>query len=118
MLVIKYSMSEMFATLCVYVKKTVEVVMSIFYKPFGFYLVWITLHYISAHIYTSICVPLTLWGFISAPFIVMNPLCGGIEWVIHNSLIVIANMWIALGTWVTANVLFTTYNSMRDNILK
>jgi hypothetical protein len=111
-------MYEMLIVIGESLKRVLDVCISVLYKPVGFYLVWILLHYLSVHIYTKVCVPLSLWGFISSPFIVMNPLCGGLEWIIHNSLIIISSMWAALGTWITTNVLFTTYNSMRDNIIK
>lgn len=108
-------MDEILTTISERLQQIFKAVLLVLYKPYGFYLTWILLHYLSAHIYTQTCVPLTLWGFISSPFIVMNPICGGLEWIIHNSLIIISSMWVALGTWITTNVLFTTYNAMRDN---
>ena len=63
------------------------------------------LHYIAAHVYTEICVPKTLYGFVISPFIVCTPHCRGLRWVIVNSTTVIENMWILLGTWITSNIL-------------
>jgi len=113
---IREIMDEMLTIISERLQQIFKTVLSVLYKPFGFYMVWILLHYLSVHIYTKMCVPLTIWGLISSPFIVMNPICGGLEWIIHNSLIIISSMWVALGTWITTNVLFTTYNAMRDNL--
>ena len=34
------------------------------------YLIWIVVHYLSAHLYTRWCVPPTIIGFILAPFLI------------------------------------------------
>lgn len=89
---------------------------SLVYKPFGFYLGWIILHYICIHLYANICVPFTFWGVITSPLNAMNPLCRGLEWINHNSLIVMSNMWLGLGTWITTNILYTNYEATKKSL--
>ena len=76
-------------------------------KISSFYLFWIILHYIASHIYAEICVPKTLYGFLISPFIISTPHCRGLRWLIINSTMVIENMWVLLGTWMTTSVLIT-----------
>jgi hypothetical protein len=93
-----------------------SILTSLLYKPLGFYLGWIILHYVCVHLYANICVPLTFWGFITSPLNAMNPLCRGLEWINHNSLIVMSNMWLGLGTWITTNILYTNYEAMKNSL--
>jgi len=108
-------MDDMIYTLSEYSQYIFKNMLSLLYKPVGFYLLCISLHYLTVHIYMNMCVPLTIFGFIGSPFIMLNPICSGLEWITHNSLIIISNtwMWVGLGMWVTINVLFTTYSAMK-----
>ena len=67
---------------------------------FGIYLMWITLHYVAAHLYIHWCVPATLTGLIMSPFLVPAPHCFGLRWIIYqggNSIIV---MWSIISIWL------------------
>ena len=97
-------------TKCVTIFKTLY---SRMHKQVGFYLMWIILHFVCAHIYTYMCVPLTFTGFMLSPLVTMNPMCRGLQWVTYNSLLVMSNMWIAIGTWITTDLLFTTYEALK-----
>lgn len=74
-------------------------------KMAGIYIMWIGLHYVSAHLYTTICVPDTFLGFIMSPLMVVAPHCRALRWVVHAAAGVIDNMWIIFGTWICANIL-------------
>jgi len=71
----------------------------------GIYMLWIGLHYVSAHLYTKICAPDTFLGFIMSPLMVVAPHCRALRWVIHTAAGVIDNMWLVFGTWICANIL-------------
>ena len=71
----------------------------------GIYFVWILLHYLSAHLYTNYCVPLTYVGFLSSPFIVPTPHCQAFRWLITNGSTHIMAMWVTVGSWLIKCVL-------------
>jgi len=48
---------------------------TVIYSLFGYYLMWITLHYLAVHSYPMYCAPLTISGFILSPFMVAAPHC-------------------------------------------
>ena len=66
----------------------------------GIYIIWICLHYFSAHLYVTHCVPNTLIGFIMSPFMMSTPHCLGLRWIVYNAPSVINNMWLHIGTWI------------------
>ena len=70
----------------------------------GIYLMWITAHYISSHLYIKFCVPDTLIGFLISPFMTATPHCQGLRWIIYNGASMVNNMWIAFGTWVCSTI--------------
>lgn len=69
-------------------------------KISGIYLLWIFLHYFSAHLYVKFCVPNTIIGFIMSPFMIMTPHCQGLRWIVYNAANIINNMWILIGAWI------------------
>jgi hypothetical protein len=74
-------------------------------KMAGIYIMWIGLHYVSAHLYTKVCAPETLLGFIMSPLMVVAPHCRALRWVVYTAAGVIDNMWLVFGTWICANIL-------------
>ena len=72
----------------------------ILFKASGIYLLWICLHYFSAHLYIKFCVPSTIIGFIMSPFLIMTPHCQGLRWIVYNAANIINNMWILIGAWI------------------
>jgi len=70
----------------------------------GVYLMWITAHYISSHLYVKFCVPDTLIGFLISPFMTATPHCQGLRWILYNGASMISNMWIAFGTWICSTI--------------
>ena len=66
----------------------------------GIYIVWILLHYIASHLYTKLCVPNTIYGFVMSPFMITAPHCQGLRWIVYNGSNIITNMWVILGTWL------------------
>lgn len=70
----------------------------------GIYIIWIFLHYISAHLYVYLCNPLSIIGFITSPFLVPALHCQALRWVIANGAININSMWLTIGTWIIAKL--------------
>ena len=70
------------------------------FKISGIYLLWICLHYFSAHLYIKFCVPNTIIGFIMSPFMIATPHCQGLRWIVYNAANIINHMWILIGAWV------------------
>jgi len=78
---------------------------TMFIELCGIYIVWIVLHYISAHLYVSWCTPLTIIGFLLSPFIVPAPHCQAFRWVIVNGSNTITLMWCSFGTWLAKKII-------------
>tara|TARA_Y100000389_G_scaffold184407_1_gene202825 strand:- start:12741 stop:13073 length:333 start_codon:yes stop_codon:yes gene_type:complete len=74
------------------------------WKFSGIYVIWTSVHYISAHLYVKFCTPLSFMGFIAAPFIVASPHCSGLRWCIQEGSRILTSMWVVLGSWVITNV--------------
>lgn len=70
------------------------------FKVSAIYLLWICLHYFSAHLYVKFCVPNTILGFIMSPFMVMTPHCQGLRWIVYSAANIINNMWMVIGAWI------------------
>tara|TARA_Y200000002_G_scaffold16458_1_gene12841 strand:- start:3026 stop:3352 length:327 start_codon:yes stop_codon:yes gene_type:complete len=73
------------------------------------YFMWIFIHFISVHLYINFCVPLTLYGFISSPFLVPAPHCYGLRWLMNNGSDNIIAMWSVLGGY-----LITVFRSIAE----
>jgi hypothetical protein len=70
------------------------------FKISGIYILWIGLHYFSAHLYVKFCVPNSIVGFIMSPFMIMTPHCQGLRWIVYNAANIINHMWILIGAWI------------------
>ena len=69
------------------------------YSIFGYYLMWVTLHYSAIHLYPIYCAPLTITGFIFSPFMVSAPHCVAMRWLVTQGANVIITMWVAIGAY-------------------
>lgn len=74
-------------------------------KIISIYFLWVCLHYFASHIYSEICVPRTIYGFLISPFLTLSPHCQALRWVIHNSASFINNAWILIGTWLCSSLI-------------
>jgi hypothetical protein len=81
----------------------------------GIYVIWILLHYISAHLYAHFCTPISVIGFILSPFMVTSPHCIALRWVIVNGSETIQNMWISLGIWIITKLVGSKYGNINEN---
>lgn len=63
------------------------------------YVVWIATHYIATHLYTYVCAPKSVIGFIVSPFMVISPQCKAIYWMLNFSITSINHMWVVFGIW-------------------
>jgi hypothetical protein len=75
------------------------------YELCGIYIIWIFLHYISAHLYVYSCNPLSIVGFITSPFLVPALHCKALRWIITNGAVNINAMWMTLGTWIVTKLI-------------
>jgi hypothetical protein len=78
---------------------------NIIYSMFGYYLMWITLHYLAVHLYPTYCAPLTVMGFILSPFMVSAPHCIAMRWLATEGSNVIVTMWVAVGAYAIQRML-------------
>lgn len=72
---------------------------------FGIYMLWVTMHYIAAHLYVYWCVPATVVGIIMSPFLVPAPHCYGLRWAVYHGGNSIIAMWTIIGVWLLARIL-------------
>jgi hypothetical protein len=70
-----------------------------------FYLIWIFIHHISAHIYIYFCTPNTIYGIITSPFMAAAPHCTALRWVMYEGGQMITTMWISFGTYIGAKMI-------------
>lgn len=68
------------------------------------YILWILIHFISNHLYIHFCLPKTIIGFLSSPFMVMTPHCVVLNWFQTNSYNIIYQMWFILGTYCVTKI--------------
>ena len=87
----------------------------ILFKVSGVYMLWICLHYFSAHLYIKFCVPNTMVGFIMSPFMISTPHCQGLRWVVYNAANTINHMWILIGAWIYSLIWIFNNDSNNDN---
>ena len=72
---------------------------TVIYSVFGYYLMWVGLHYLALHLYPMYCAPLSVLGFILSPFMVSAPHCVAMRWLIAEGSNVIITMWVAVGAY-------------------
>jgi hypothetical protein len=80
----------------------------------GIYVIWIVLHFVAAHLYTTLCVPNNIVGLFMSPFLTATPHCQGLRWIIYNAANVINNMWLVLGAWICSTLLVTSRDNYTD----
>ena len=80
-------------------------VCAVLYSLFGYYLMWISLHYLAVHLYPIYCAPLTVMGFILSPFMVSAPHCIAMRWLVVEGSNVIVTMWVAVGGYAIQTIL-------------
>ena len=64
-----------FSTLYSYFRSKIQYISRIVSQYFGIYIIWVLIHYMSAHIYTKICVPSGLFGFVLSFILTPSPYC-------------------------------------------
>jgi hypothetical protein len=78
---------------------------AVLYSLFGYYIMWISLHYAAVHMYPKYCAPLTFIGFVLSPFMVSAPHCIAMRWLIIEGSNVIVTMWVAIGAYAIQTLL-------------
>ena len=70
----------------------------------GIFAVWIVLHYGASNLYPQFCAEKGFVGFIKSIVWTQTPHCVAMRWVIYNGGIIINNMWVSIGVWLTAKI--------------
>lgn len=78
-------------------------------KLIGIYILWVLLHYISAHLYVYFCVNSTILGLITSSFIVSSQHCVALRWIIVNGAENIKTLMMFGATWVVSQIILTKY---------
>jgi len=73
-------------------------------RLFVAYFIWISMHYFAAHLYTRVCTPWSVQGFIMSPILVPAPHCEGLRWVVYYGAVRIHSMWLLLGGYLVSSV--------------
>jgi hypothetical protein len=73
-------------------------------KIAAIYLLWILIHYLSAHLYVYWCTSTSLIGFILSPFLTPAPHCQALRWGINQGANQIVLMWSTAGTWLLMKI--------------
>ncbi len=79
------------------------------------YLLWVCLHYASAHLYVYYCTPIGIFGFIYSIFISPTPLCYALSWSIYNGNLSLFNIWSILGALCVGRLSFTNVKINNNN---
>jgi hypothetical protein len=84
------------------------------FKISGIYILWIGLHYFSAHLYVKFCVPNSVVGFIMSPFMITTPHCQGLRWIVYNAANIINHMWMLIGAWIYSMIWIMASENTRE----
>jgi len=113
----RISKSKVFDDFYDYTDKAVSFILrtTVFlFKISGVYILWIGLHYFSAHLYVKFCVPHSVIGFIMSPFMITTPHCQGLRWIVYNAANIINHMWILIGAWIYSMIWITGAEQTRE----
>ena len=66
---------------------------------------WTLVHYASAHVYRTLCVPLTPVGFLLSPLVASTPHCTALRWMIHTGGLTMADCWSTMAVVSTSLLL-------------
>lgn len=80
----------------------------IVFNAVSIYILWVSMHYLSSHLYVYFCTPNTLIGYLYSPFIVAAPHCRALRWTMNNGAVSIDNMWFFFGTWLCSKIILPT----------
>lgn len=84
-------------------------------SPIGMYMLWVTLHYIAAHLYKNHCAPSGFWGFLLSPLMASTPYCTGLVWILQNSVIKFMAIWTIIGSWISYNLNHNEIQATQNN---
>ena len=75
------------------------------YRATSIYIVWVSIHYGSAHLYANWCAPIGWQGFLYSPFLAASPHCKALQWTIYNGGNTMEYMWATFGLWLLTKLL-------------
>jgi len=71
----------------------------------GTYLLWITLHYLAANLYSEFCTNWSIVGFITFPFMAITPWCKSLSWMIHKGNIILDEGYLLLAGYISLQLM-------------
>ena len=71
----------------------------------GTYMMWITIHYLSANLYSEFCTDWSIYGFILFPFTAVTPWCKSLSWIIQKGTVVLDEGYLLLGTYFSLQLM-------------
>lgn len=71
----------------------------------GTYMMWITLHYLSANLYSEFCTDWSIYGFILFPFTAVTPWCKSLSWIIQKGTVVLDEGYLLLGAYFSLQLM-------------
>ena len=69
-------------------------------RTIAVYLCWLIVYFASTHLYTHFCTNLSVYGFLTAPFMTQTPHCRAFLWSISNGVTIIDTMWVLIGSFI------------------
>lgn len=69
------------------------------------YIMWIVIHYAAAHLYTALCAPKGILGFLTSPLLVPAIHCQALLWCLNRGSNTITTMWVIVGTYIASRLL-------------
>tara|TARA_Y100001970_G_C13807606_1_gene638307 strand:- start:138 stop:443 length:306 start_codon:yes stop_codon:yes gene_type:complete len=85
------------------------------YNPIIIYLSWTTMHYFSAHLYSTYCTNWSVYGFITSPFLTVTPVCKGLGWFMYESSNTISNIFVLASTSLTLYLTKFKFNAEKKD---
>jgi hypothetical protein len=73
-------------------------------KTAAIYAIWISLHYLAAHLYVQICTPVGALGFIKSLYMTPTPCCYVLRWTIFHGGNNIGKIWLLMGVWILSQI--------------
>ena len=82
---------------------------NLIFNLFGFYILWILLHFASSHMYSYHCTHLSLSGLFFSPLVVSTPQCIALRWMISEGSNTIVTMWFVSGSYILKKITNRNY---------
>lgn len=83
----------------------------VFSRSVGVVVLWLSLHYVSSHVYTAYCTPVGVAGFVKSMFYSPTPVCHALRWTIYHGGNAATTMWTFVGTFLLQSCIPPLWNT-------